>query len=97
MANYCVFMGEDKIKLPNNLNTQERIELCQKIIDEHPEYFEYIPPTGKYTKMHSSDKVKMRLATMGEYIYTSSTRGKDSSVITDWKKYRNKKNEIQLY
>lgn len=59
----------DFITLPNELETQERIELCEKIINENPWYFKYVLPKG--TNDIIGKKVEMRLTIMANYILFS--------------------------
>lgn len=65
-------MDNRKIELPNDLDLAERIELCQKIIDDNYEYFEYKLPTSTQGQIDSSEKVVIRLSVMGDYIYAAS-------------------------
>ena len=47
---YLRLMDGSEIDLPNNLDLQSRIDLCNKIIEEHEESFRYImPKSNKYT------------------------------------------------
>ena len=83
-----------KIDLPNSRTCEERIKLCEQIIEKYPEYFEYALPSGKVSgPMNASEKVVQRLRVMGEYIYQSSP-ATENNVTTAWKKKRNKKKEI---
>jgi hypothetical protein len=92
---YKIYLDNNrKIELPNCYNLKERIELCEKIINENEEYFIYDIPVGKITANSACEKVKLRLMIMGEYIYDASSEGIDDSVVTQWRKHRNKCKEI---
>jgi hypothetical protein len=91
---YRIFLDNKKIELPNHYNLEERIKICEQIIKENEEYFNYDIPTGKVSARSASEKVKLRLDIMGQYIYDASSVGVDDTVITQWRKYRNKNREI---
>ena len=64
-------MDNRKVELPTGLDLKERIALCEKVIEENYEYFEYVLPTSKES-IDFAAKVMIRLSVMGDYIYSAS-------------------------
>lgn len=96
MAFYIKIDSDTTFTLPTDINTQERIELCNKIIDDNPEYFSQSIAANRYGKGTASDKVCSRLNIMATYILNGeSSDDKDGyTLLSNYKEERNKRTEI---
>lgn len=90
---YKISLDNSKIiVLPPDLDLQQRIEYCEKLINKYPEDFRYeIPDKGN--NYDFCEKVENRLCMMGQYIYDASEY-KLEGVITEWGQRRNKFREL---
>lgn len=88
-----IYLDGQKISLPRELTLEERIALCEKIISENYEYFDYELPGTTSTTINSSDKVMIRLSVMGDYIY-SAAPSKERPALTEHKQKKIAKNEV---
>lgn len=88
-----IYMDDRKISLPGDLSLEERIALCEKIISENFEYFDYEIPGTTSATINSSDKVMIRLSVMGDYIYSASP-SKERPTLTEHKQRKIAKNEL---
>lgn len=91
---YRLELDDEEVRLPEYLLLNQRMQLCEMLIELNPDYFTYELPPSKYTGIHSSDRVERRLSILGEYIYDASPCEESSSVVTRYKKSRNVKREV---
>ena len=69
---YLRLMDGSEIDLPNNLDLQSRIDLCNKIIEEHEESFRYIMPKSNKDTNYVGTQASIRLELMGTYILSAT-------------------------
>ena len=81
--NFCIRLNQNEIiALPADKNLQERIELCDRLIEEFSEYF-YQQPTSEKGVVGSS-KVCARLEAMANYILNGASIG-SGAIISEYK------------
>ena len=74
-----------QIELDPTLSLEERKELCQKIIDNYPECFEYSLPRNNTDVNLAGLKVEKRLEIMGTYILQGTETTYNDGTITQYK------------
>lgn len=85
-------MDREKVILPSDLNLQERIELCEQIIRDNFEYFDYQIPR-EASQIPSSERVMIRLSVMGDYIIAAAP-SPDRVRLTEYRERKISKHEI---
>lgn len=81
---YYIKMNNDlEINLPNEYTLKERIKLCEKIINDYPQFFEMSMKSTSY-----------RLETMASYILDAADKNQEYTILTPYKERRNKIKEI---
>ena len=83
---WTIYMDDKKVELPTDLNLQDRIELCEQIIENNYEYFDYQVPRED-SQIISSEKVMIRLSVMGDYIIAAAPSDERVTIT----KYRERK------
>lgn len=83
MSFYIKMDNEIDICLPNEYTLEERIQLCDQIINEYPQYFDM-----------SLSNTSHRLETMANYILDIANKDIEYPVLTSYKERRNKIKEI---
>ena len=86
----------NEIELPQHLDLQERIALCEEILEKYPEYFRYVMPKSARDNDVAGRNVTIRLDIMGSYILDAAEKDKEYPVLSDYKKKRIKNNEINI-
>lgn len=84
MGYYIKLDNDDKIELPSELGTEQRIKLCEDIINSYPLYFKQCLPGSNCTEL-ASYKVEMRLEVMANYILGSIDKDDDNPVMSEYK------------
>lgn len=93
---YLRLMDGSEIDLPNELELQERIDLCNKIIEEHEESFRYIMPKSNNDPNYVGTQASIRLELMGTYILAATKRDKNIPIMSEYKEKRIAENEINM-
>lgn len=94
---YFLRIGHDtEIELPSELELQERIKLCEEIIEKYPDQFRYVLPKNNKDANIFGNQVSMRLEIMGSYILDAAPKDKEYPVLTEYKEKRIKTNEISM-
>lgn len=94
---YFLRLSHDvEIELPSELELQERIKLCEEIIDKYPDQFRYVLPKNSRDANIFGGQVSMRLEIMGSYILDAAPKDKEYPVLTEYKEKRIKTNEISM-
>lgn len=93
---YLRLMDGSEIDLPNNLDLQSRIDLCNKIIEEHEESFRYIMPKSNKDANYVGTQASIRLELMGTYILSATKRDKSIPIMSEYKEKRIAENEINM-
>lgn len=83
MAFYIKLDGDSDYCLPSEYILEDRIELCYKIIDEYPQYFDM-----------TLNSTPHRLDVMGSYILEATNKDDDYPLLTSYKERRNKIKEV---
>lgn len=92
---YKIFVGNEKIVLPNEYTIEERINYCIELVSKYEEYFTYEISSSKVRNGSASEKVKLRLDILGQYIYDASIDSiHNDNIITPDRRRRNNKREI---
>ena len=94
MSFYIKLDGNDDIELPNNKTLEERIALCNEIIDKYPEYFEQKLQIGNKNEGTASYKTMLRLSIMADYLLACDTKKGEYSTLSDYKIAQKNDNEI---
>ena len=89
-------MHGEEVELPQELDLDERIALCQKIIDEYPDSFKYVLPQSNKDANIVGNQASMRLELLGTYILNAVEKDKECPVMTEYKEKRVAKNEINM-
>lgn len=91
--NFCLKLTRNEIVvLPSENSLQERIELCDRLINEFPDYFYQYSSTT--TGVVGSAKVCARLEAMANYILSAADNSKEYPVMTEYRQKLVKNNEI---
>lgn len=93
---YVKLMHGEEIELPQELDLNERIALCQKIIDDNPVSFRYILPKNNKDPNVVGNQASMRLEVLGTYILGAVDNDKENPIITEYKEKRINKNEVSM-
>lgn len=93
---YVRLMNDEEIELPQELELEERIALCQKIIDDHPISFEYIMPKNNKDANIVGEQASMRLEILGTYILSAVEKDKEHPVMSKYKDKKVSKNEVNM-
>ena len=93
---YIRLMHGEEVELPQELDVDERIALCQKIIDEHPDSFRYILPKNSKDSNIVGNQASMRLELLGTYILGAAGRDREHTIMTEYKEKRVGQNEINM-
>ena len=93
---YIRMFDNKEVELPQELNLQERIAFCEKIIEEHPESFEYMMPKNNKDPNTFGTQVSMRLELLGTYILNAAEKDKDCPIMSEYKEKKIIKNEINM-
>lgn len=96
MAYYLKLNYDEEIELPTNLELEDRIKLCEEILEKYPNQFKYILPKNSSDPNIVGNRASMRLEIMGSYILDASPKDKEYPTLTDYKEKRIKKNEINM-
>lgn len=96
MAFYIRLDNDNEIELSTDLNLQERIKLCEDIIEQYPNYFRYIMPKNNKDQNLSGNYASMRLEIMGSYILDATEKDKDYPTLSKYKEKCIKNNEIGM-
>lgn len=97
MARFLIKFDRDKeIELDDNLELQDRIKLCQGLIDTYPDYFVYTLPKNSTDVNISGLKVETRLDIMASYILAGSKRYKEDGLLSEYKEKLVAYNEINM-
>lgn len=83
MAFYIKMDSEVDIDLPIEYSVDERIELCDRIIQEHPKYFDM-----------TFNSTPHRLDIMASYILDAVDKDGEYPLLTTYKERRNKIKEV---
>lgn len=83
MSFYIKMDSEVDIDLPIEYSVDERIEFCDRIIQEHPEYFDM-----------TLNSTPHRLDIMASYILDAVDKDGEYPLLTTYKKRRNKIKEV---
>lgn len=90
--NFCIKLNQNEIiTLPADKNLQERIELCDRLIEEFSDYF-YQQPSNDNGHIGSS-KVCARLEAMANYILNGASNER-CTIMSEYKDKLVKNNEI---
>lgn len=90
---FCLKLKRNEIVvLPSEKNLQERIELCNELLEQFSEYF-YQYPSG-ITGCIGSAKVCARLEAMANYILDAADKDKDCTILSKYKENQAKINEV---
>ena len=93
--NYYIKISNDlTIELSGELNTQERIKLCEDIIEEYPQYFKHYDSSIPFTIGDGGNKISRRLEIMADYILASTKIDSEYTILSDYKEKRNKNSEV---
>lgn len=93
---YIRLMNDEEIELPQELDLEERIALCQKIVDEHPMSFKYIMPKNNTDANIVGEQASMRLELLGTYILGAVEKDKEHPVMSRYKDKKISKNEVSM-
>lgn len=93
---YVRLMNDEEIELPQELDLEERIALCQKIVDEHPMSFKYIMPKNNTDANIVGEQASMRLELLGTYILGAVEKDKEHPVMSRYKDKKISKNEVSM-
>lgn len=93
---YIRLMDGNEVELPKELNLQERIALCDKIVKEHESSFKYIMPKNSSDSNYVGTQASMRLELLGTYILDAAPKDKERPVMSEYKAKRIAKNEISM-
>lgn len=96
MAYYLKLNYDEEIELPTELELEDRIKLCEEILEKYPDQFRYIMPKNSSDPNIVGNRASMRLEIMGSYILDASPKDKEYPTLTDYKEKRIKKNEINM-
>ena len=96
MAYYLKLNYDEEIELPTELDLNERIKLCEEIIDKYPDQFRYIMPKNSSDANIVGNRASMRLEIMGSYILDASPKDKEYPTLSEYKEKRIKSNEINM-
>lgn len=96
MAYYLKLNYDEEIELPTNLELEDRIKLCEEILEKYPDQFKYILPKNSSDPNIVGNRASMRLEIMGSYILDASPRSKEYPTLSDYKEKRIKSNEINM-
>lgn len=83
MGYYIELNNELTITLPKDYNLEDRIKLCDTILNENIDYFDM-----------GSHKTHTNLEIMANYILEVSPKDNEHSVLTEYKKKRNRNKEV---
>ena len=93
--NYYIKISNDlTIELSGELNTQERIKLCEEIIEKHPQYFKQCESSLPFIIGDGGNRISRRLEIMADYILASTKNDSEYTLLTEYKDKRNKNTEI---
>lgn len=84
MSYYIMLDNNKKIELPSELDTQERIALCESIIEKYPKYFTQCI-AGSMCSETASYKVELRLEIMANYLLDSAKDKNTHGIMSDYK------------
>lgn len=87
MAYYIRLDDDETIDLPTEYELQERIELCERIIEEYPKYFEQ-HIAGSNCSEQVARKTEIRLDIMANYILNSASTIERAPVLSRYKQKR---------
>lgn len=91
--NFCIRLNQNEIiTLPADKNLQERIELCDRLINEFSDYFYQQPSTEK--GFVGSSKVCARLEAMANYILNGASNDSSCVIMSEYKDKLIKNSEI---
>lgn len=93
MRYYIMLDNDKKIELPDELDTQERIKLCEDIINEYPSYFTQCIACSTCSEI-ASYKVELRLEIMANYILNSANKKSEYPIMSEYKKKLIKHTEV---
>lgn len=92
MSYYIRLDNDRTIELPTELNTKERIELCETIIADYPNYFQQCLAGSNCSEV-ASYKVELRLEIMANYLLNSIENKVEYPLISKYRSKQIKNNE----
>lgn len=93
--NYFIKLNKDlTIELSNDLDTQERVELCNELIEQYPMYFKPWESGIAVNLKNVGNSAYRRLELLADYILDSTPNNDDYSLLTRYKEKRNKQTEV---
>ena len=93
--NYFIKLNKDlTIELSNDLGTQERIELCNELIEAYPTYFKPWETGIAVSLKNAGNSAYRRLELLADYILDSTPNNDEYSLLTHYKEKRNKQTEV---
>ena len=96
MAYYLKMNFDEEIELPTNLGLEDRIKLCEEILDKYPDQFRYIMPKNSSDANIVGNRASIRLEIMGSYILDAAPKDKEYPTLSNYKEKRIKSNEINM-
>lgn len=93
--NYTIYLGNDKISLDSELDLEGRIDLCEQIIEENLQYFQYKLNQNK-SEFSIGTLVEKRLDTMATYILAAAKKDEECTYTTPYKEQINKYRETNF-
>ena len=94
MAFYIKFDHNHEIELPSDKTLEERIALCNEIVDKYPQYFEQKLESSDRNGAGASYKTMLRLSIMANYLLACAPKSSEYPILTNYKSNQNKVNEI---
>lgn len=91
MSYYIKLDQNNEIELPNDKNLEERIALCNEIIEKYPQYFEQKIDRGG---SGAGAKAVIRLSIMADYLLACGDNKGDYPTLTNYKENQKNINEI---
>ena len=82
------------IELPTDKTLDERIDLCNEIINKYPEYFEQKLQTSDKNGVGAGYKTMVRLSIMADYLLACSNKKGEYPILSDYKEKQIKVTEI---
>ena len=95
MAFYIRLNYDEEIELPTDLELDERMKLCEDIIEKYPDQFRYVMPKNSKDANIVGNQASMRLEIMGSYILDAS-KDKSCHILSEYKEKRIRSNEINM-
>ena len=94
MAYYIKFDYDDEIELPSDKTLEERIAICNEIIEAYPQYFEQKLQSSDRNGSSASYKTMLRLSIMADYLLACAGKDSEYPTLTNYKDNQLKTTEI---